>query len=85
CGAGVTHQLTIQVGTPYCGDCTGDGDINLGDVVYLIGYLYKQGPPPDPLCRGDVNADGSRDVGDVVLLINYLFKSSFAPCFDCCP
>ncbi len=85
CGAGVTHQLTIQVGTPYCGDCTGDGDINLGDVVYLIGYLYKQGPPPDPLCMGDANGDGSRDVGDVVLLINYLFKGNFAPCFDCCP
>jgi hypothetical protein len=85
CGAEDTHQLAIQVGTPFCGDCTDDGDINLGDVVCLIGYLYKQGPPPDPLCKGDANGDGSRDVGDVVLLINYLFKSSFAPCFCCCP
>ncbi|UCB52571.1 MAG: dockerin type I repeat-containing protein [Candidatus Zixiibacteriota bacterium] len=85
CGAEDTHLLTIQVGTPFCGDCTGEGDINLGDVVCLISYLYRQGPPPDPLCMGDANGDGSRDVGDVVLLINYLFKSSFAPCFCCCP
>ncbi|UCB52572.1 MAG: dockerin type I repeat-containing protein [Candidatus Zixiibacteriota bacterium] len=85
CGAEDTRQLTIQVGAPFCGDCTGEGDINLGDVVCLISYLYRQGPPPDPLCMGDANGDGSRDVGDVVLLINYLFRSSFAPCFDCCP
>ena len=85
CGEENTHLLTIQVGTSLCGDCTGEGNIDLGDVVCLIGYLYKEGPPPDPLCQGDANGDGSRDVGDVVLLINYLFRSSFAPCFDCCP
>jgi len=85
CGEQNTHLLTVQVGTSLCGDCTGEGIIDLGDVVCLIGYLYKEGPPPDPLCQGDSNGDGSRDVGDVVLLINYLFRSSFAPCFDCCP
>jgi hypothetical protein len=85
CGEENTHLLTIQVGTSACGDCTGEGDIDLADVICLIGYLYKEGPPPDPLCQGDTNGDGSRDVGDVVLLINYLFRSSFAPCFDCCP
>ena len=85
CGEENTHLLTIQVGSSSCGDCTGEGEISLGDVVCLIGYLYKEGPPPDPLCQGDTNGDGSRDVGDVVLLINYLFRSSFAPCFDCCP
>ena len=85
CGEENTHLLTIQVGTSLCGDCTGEGNIDLADVICLIGYLYKEGLPPDPLCLGDTNCDGSRDVGDVVLLINYLFRSSFAPCFDCCP
>jgi hypothetical protein len=28
------------------GDCNGDGIINIGDVVYLITYLYRGGPPP---------------------------------------
>ena len=85
CGAVDTHLLTIQVGMPFCGDCTGDGDINVGDVVCLINYLYRQGTPPEPLCRGDASGNGSIDVGDVVLLINYLFKGSFGPSFDCCP
>ncbi|MGB7062595.1 MAG: dockerin type I repeat-containing protein, partial [Candidatus Zixiibacteriota bacterium] len=85
CGDVTTHLLSIQVGMPFCGDCNGDGEINLGDVVCLIGYLYKQGTPPEPLCKGDASGNGSIDVGDVVLLINYLFKGSFGPSFDCCP
>ncbi|MGB2989865.1 MAG: hypothetical protein WBC98_07895, partial [Candidatus Zixiibacteriota bacterium] len=85
CGAVSTHQLSIQVGMPYCGDCTGEGELNLADVIYLLSDLFKGGPPPDPVCRGDANCSGYRDVGDVVVLINYLFKYGQAPCFECCP
>jgi hypothetical protein len=84
CGAEGLDTLAIGVGLPFCGDCTGDGEINVGDVVCLIGYLYRQGNPPEPLCKGDASGNGSIDVGDVVLMINYLFKGSFSPCFDCC-
>jgi hypothetical protein len=35
---------------PFCGDVNADSILNLGDVVYLISYLYKGGPPPD--CDG---------------------------------
>ncbi|MCK4403711.1 MAG: hypothetical protein KAW02_01350 [candidate division Zixibacteria bacterium] len=31
------------------GDVTGDGVVNIGDVVYLINYLFRGGPPP---CQG---------------------------------
>jgi hypothetical protein len=61
------------------GDVTGDGVINLGDVVYLITYLYKSGPAPDPLLAGDVNCDGMVALGDVVYLITYLYKGGPAP------
>jgi hypothetical protein len=84
CGAEGLDTLAIGVGLPFCGDCTDDGEINVADVVCLIGYLYKQGTPPEPLCKGDASGNGSIDVGDVVLMINYLFKGSFSPCFDCC-
>jgi hypothetical protein len=62
------------------GDCTGDKVIDVGDVVYLINYLFKSGTVPKPLAVGDVNCDGVADVGDVVYLINYLFKNGPAPC-----
>jgi len=67
-----------------CGDTNNDGVINVGDVVYLINYLYKGGPEPQPiLCSGDCNRDGVVNVGDVVYLINYLYKSGPAP-GGCC-
>jgi hypothetical protein len=62
-----------------CGDCNGDGVINLGDVVYLITYLYKNGPAPNPILAGDVNCNGVVDLGDVVYLITYLYKGGPPP------
>jgi hypothetical protein len=61
------------------GDATGDGVINLGDVVYLISYLYKSGPAPVPLPAGDVNCDGGVALGDVVYLISHLYKNGPPP------
>jgi parallel beta-helix repeat protein len=61
------------------GDANGDGTIDIGDVVYLINYLYKGGSAPDPLPAGDTNSDGVVDLGDVVYLINYLYKGGPPP------
>jgi len=61
------------------GDVNGDGIINSADVVYLINYLFKGGPPPEPLEAGDVNCDGVVNSADVVYLINYLFKGGPPP------
>ncbi len=63
------------------GDVTGDGQINLGDLVFIINYLYKNGLPPDPLTRGDVNCDDKIDLGDLVYLTNYLYKGGPLPCY----
>jgi len=62
------------------GDVNGDGEINSGDVVYLINYLFKEGPQPQPWESGDVNCDGVINSSDVVYLINYLFKGGPPPC-----
>ena len=67
----------IKVENP--GDANGDGIINSADVVYLINYLFKGGPPPVPLEAGDVNCDGVINSADVVYLINYLFKGGPSP------
>jgi len=61
------------------GDANEDGVIDIGDVVYLLEYLFKGGPAPDPLEAGDTNCDGLVNIGDVVYLINYLFKGGTAP------
>jgi hypothetical protein len=61
------------------GDANGDGKVSVGDVVYLINYLFKGGSPPNPLIKGDANGDGKVSIADAVHLINYLFKGGPPP------
>jgi len=61
------------------GDANGDGFVELGDIVYFINYLYKDGSTPVPLEAGDVNCDGVVNLGDVVYLITYLYKNGPPP------
>jgi hypothetical protein len=61
------------------GDANGDGIVDLGDIVYLVGYLYKGGPAPDPVEAGDCNCDGIVNLGDVVYLVSYLYKGGPPP------
>jgi len=70
--------FSVQIGAK-TGDTNGDGIIDVGDVVYLINYLFKTGPAPFPLASGDCNCDDNVDVGDIVYLINYLFKGGTPP------
>jgi uncharacterized delta-60 repeat protein len=62
-----------------CGDVNGDKVVDVGDVVYMVNYLFKGGAAPNPLKTGNVNSDGTVDVGDIVYLINYLFKNGPVP------
>ncbi|MCK4427720.1 MAG: dockerin type I repeat-containing protein [candidate division Zixibacteria bacterium] len=55
------------------GDANGDGVIDIADVVYLVNYLFVDGPPPPAIKAGDANCDGIINIADVVFLINYLF------------
>jgi hypothetical protein len=53
---------------------------NSSDLVYLINYLFVNGPAPLPYPdQGDVNADGNVNSADVAYLINYLFVNGPAP------
>ncbi|MGB2770082.1 MAG: C25 family cysteine peptidase, partial [Candidatus Zixiibacteriota bacterium] len=61
------------------GDANGDEIIDVGDVVFLVNYLYKGDVPPAPWEAGDASCDGEVDLGDVVYLINYLYKGGDPP------
>lgn len=69
----VVASISI-LGNPFIiGDANRDGVINSADVVYLINYLFADGPAAVPLEAGDANCDGVINSADVVYLINYLF------------
>jgi photosystem II stability/assembly factor-like uncharacterized protein len=61
------------------GDANGDRQITITDVVYLINYLFKGGPPSNHWEAADANCDGKVSVSDVVYLINYIFKGGPPP------
>ncbi len=62
-----------------CGDVNGPGTVNALDITYLINFLYKHGPAPNPLQSGDVNNSGTVNALDITFLINYLYKHGPAP------
>jgi len=68
-------------GSFICGDADGNEAINILDVGFLVGYLYKGGPAPIPSQSVDVNHDGNVNILDVGYLIGYLYKGGTAP--DC--
>lgn len=63
-----------------CGDANGDGVVTVGDLVYLVNYLYRGGDPPDPLSAGEVTCDGTVNISDLIYLINWLYRGGIDPC-----
>jgi PKD repeat protein len=73
------NEATRALPVVRCGDVNQDCIVNIADVVYLITYLFIEGPPPFPCPAADVNTDGKVDIADVVYLINYLFLDGPPP------
>jgi hypothetical protein len=67
----------------FCGDANGDTTVNLGDAVFLINCVFREGSPaPDPLPAGDTNNDCAVNLGDAVVLVNYVFNNGDPPTCD---
>ncbi len=72
-------------GAMVCGDVDGSGAIDVGDLTYLVAYLFQGGPPPNPMnCVADMDGSGAIDVGDLTYLVAYLFQGGPAPMPGCC-
>lgn len=81
---GSSHYL-VKVRSYFCGDANGDDIVNIGDAVYLIGFIFREGPDPEwGYCHGDVNNDGLTNIGDTVYLIGYIFREGPPPVQECC-
>ncbi len=63
------------------GDANGDGYIDISDVVYIMQYIFYDGPAPVPVFwSGDVDCSRTIDISDCVYLINYIFDQGAPPC-----
>lgn len=76
----VDNFLTkICLPTFICGDANGNGAVNILDATFIIAYLYKNGPDPEPLDAADANGNGVVNILDATYLIAHLYKNGPAP------
>lgn len=61
------------------GDANGDGMVDLGDAIAVLGTLFGGGGPPDCPDAHDANDDGGQDISDAVFTLAFLFSSGPAP------
>ncbi|MFH1373702.1 MAG: hypothetical protein ABII79_07905 [bacterium] len=78
-------DLAFVITGPCCNHdgIRGDADysmgLDVGDLTYLVAYLFQGGPAPPCLEEGDVDGSGAIDVGDLTYLVAYLFQGGPAP------
>ena len=75
-----TYSYIVEFDSFVCGDPNASGEVDIDDAVYLIGYIFSDGPAPIPLQAGDPDCSGSADIDDAVYLINYIFTGGNPPC-----
>jgi len=84
-GANSQQIFSFYVGVEYiCGDADNDGiGPNVADLIYLVDFIFKAGPPPQILEAGNVdgiiNSGLLVDVGDLTYLVAYIFAGGDAP------
>lgn len=58
----------------------GESSIDIGDLVYLVAYMFQSGP--DGICPGEIDINGSGtgpDIADLVYLVTYMFQGGPPP------
>jgi hypothetical protein len=72
---------TVTYSSQMCGDVDGDGDplITIADLVYLVDYMFNQGPPPPVEAAADMDGSGGIDIADLVYLVDYMFNDGPPP------
>jgi hypothetical protein len=55
--------------------------IDIADLVYLVTYMFQDGPEPIPFESGNINCAGGIDISDLVYLVTYMFQDGPEPCY----
>jgi hypothetical protein len=77
------HQGELTAWWSVPGDASNDSLAGVSDIVFLINYLFKNGPEPCIMEAADPSGDCVVGPADVVYLINYLFREGDPPLPGC--
>ena len=83
---GFWSQTSTNVVCPIVmtGDVNLSGSVAVSDIVYLVNYVFKAGPLPEPcLAAGDVNCSGGVISSDIIYLVGCVLKGGPPPCDVC--
>jgi hypothetical protein len=58
-------------------------EVNVADLVYLVDYMFTDGPEPPVLNLADVDGNCQIDIGDLVYLVDYMFDDGPVPVIGC--
>jgi hypothetical protein len=58
---------------------TPDPQVDLGDAVFILQYLFANGPPPGCMDAADVNDDALVQIADATYLLGHLFALGASP------
>jgi hypothetical protein len=66
------------------GDVNQSGTLTSADIISMVGFVFKSGPPPEPCeAAGDVNCSGVVTSSDIIYMVNHVFKGAPPPCDIC--
>ncbi|MCK4462434.1 MAG: dockerin type I repeat-containing protein, partial [candidate division Zixibacteria bacterium] len=75
----LTASGTVVMGGHIPGDVTRDGSVDISDLLYIIDFMFRDGPAPVFAPSADVNGDCVVDITDLVYLVDYFFTGGAAP------
>lgn len=81
---GTARGDTLEFRTYLCGDANDDNIVNILDVIVLIDYKFKAGPPPANMIGSNIDCDDNVTVLDILDLIDYVNISGEPPCCGMC-
>jgi len=65
------------------GDVDFTRNVNIADIMYLIGMVFKATPAPSIPNLGDANCDFTLSGADIIQLVSYLYRGGPPPCDPC--
>ena len=70
---------------PYVlGDADGSGEVTIGDAIFLVKYIFRDGETPPELGAADADCSGYQNfpdvnIGDAIFIVKYIFLDGPAP------
>jgi hypothetical protein len=72
----ITLSIASELATSICGDVNNNGiGPDIADLVYLVQYMFVDGPPPPMMDQVKYGGDSQIDITNLTAMIDFMFRS----------